>query len=159
MRRTRIALAVAAATVALAASPLARATAHDRGDAGSTAPTTTPPAPAGTAPAVAPIIATFDVSGETFRVRFTDPEQIGYVRQTAAGTMTRFPAGVIVWDETEVNIGYSWHLERARMVEAAIEVCDGRPHDLVRDSWSPPTYCPWGAEIVAIVDDGTVTTP
>jgi hypothetical protein len=54
---------------------------------------------------------------------------------------------------TEVNIGWSWHLEDVSFAEATVEVCDGLPSHVER-AGGPPfaqgTYCPWSARIVAI---------
>ncbi len=44
-----------------------------------------------------------------------------------------------------------WHLDPAetRLVDVAIEVCDGRPSYVERNQSDYPTYCPWGARVIA----------
>jgi hypothetical protein len=147
--RIRSALAV----VALPGAVLAGCTRTGHVPAGTTtgsAPTSTTTVTTTTAATTTPIVATFEVAGERFRARFTDPVQIDLVRRTRAGAVHRFPSGTVVWGATGDNTGYPWHLEQARMVEMAIELCDGRPSDVVEDRWKPPTFCPWGAQVVAV---------
>jgi hypothetical protein len=51
-----------------------------------------------------------------------------------------------------VNSGWSWHLEDVEFVEAAIELCDGRPSDVERagPGYAGGRYCPCGARVVSI---------
>jgi hypothetical protein len=52
----------------------------------------------------------------------------GYTRRQNGGPRAvngRIAAG-------DVNTGWSWHLEDVEFVEAAIELCDGRPSDVER---------------------------
>ena len=52
----------------------------------------------------------------------------------------------------QFNAGWSWHLEDVEFVEVAIELCDGRPSDVEKESasYGGGRYCPWGATIVRI---------
>ena len=48
------------------------------------------------------------------------------------------------------NGPWTWHLDpdQTQMVEAAIEVCDGKPSYVEAHKSDFPTYCPWSARIV-----------
>jgi hypothetical protein len=101
--------------------------------------------------AVRPVVATFDVTGEVFRVKFTEPADIAKAYEVLAGKAdpVPFPIGTIVWDETDVNTGYTWHLNPVTWTEMATEVCDGRPRsDVETRSITSPYFCPWGAELL-----------
>src|SRR5882762_1836343 len=77
----------------------------------------TPTAPSGRA------VVTFAVAGETFRVSVTSADQIAAARAAQSGGLARIPNGRIV-PGTEVNAGWSWHLEDVVFAESAIELCD-----------------------------------
>ncbi|MCA2217386.1 BP74-related protein [Jidongwangia harbinensis] len=99
-----------------------------------------------------PVVATFDVTGEQFKVKFTEPADIQLAYDILAGKPMDpmpFPIGTIVWDETDVNTGYTWHLNPVTWTEMATEVCDGRPQsDVETRSITSPYYCPWGAVLI-----------
>ena len=96
-------------------------------------------------------IVTFRVVNETFRVRLSTAAQVAAAEAAFAGNGPQLPMGRIVTG-TDVNIGWSWHLEDVHFVDAAIEVCDGLPSHVEHDgtSFAQGTYCPWGARIVTI---------
>lgn len=96
-------------------------------------------------------IVTFSVSGEPFRVSLTDAEVIAAARAAQAGGPARIPIGRVVGG-TEVNTGWSWHLEDVAFAESTIELCDGRPSDVEREgsTFGGGSYCPWAATIVDI---------
>ena len=79
--------------------------------------------------------ATITVAGETFAVLLTDPGQVAAGKAAQAGGRARIPNGRIVAG-TQVNTGWSWHLEDVSFAEATIEVCDGRPSDVERQGTS-----------------------
>ena len=91
------------------------------------------------------------VGAERFVLRVTDPETIRLAREQLAGRGTRFPAGPVGRGDGGFNDPWSWHLDPAetRMVEAAIEVCDGTPSYLEAHLDEFPMYCPWGASVLA----------
>ena len=94
-------------------------------------------------------VVTFQVVNEQFRVRLTTAEQL---RAAQAGGRARIPVGRVV-SGTEVNTGWSWHLEEVSFAEATIELCDGLPSHVERaggPAFAQGTYCPWSARIVAI---------
>jgi hypothetical protein len=50
------------------------------------------------------------------------------------------------------NSPWSWHLEEVTFVEAAIELCDGRPSDVERAGiqFGGGRFCPWTAIVIPI---------
>jgi hypothetical protein len=96
-------------------------------------------------------VATFTVSGETFRALLTGADQIAAARAALNGGPARIPNGRIVGG-TQVNSGWSWHLEDVEFAAFTIELCDGRPSDVERTgpSYANGRFCPWGATIVRI---------
>jgi hypothetical protein len=97
------------------------------------------------------VIVTFNVVDETFRVRLTSPEQIEAAQRARAGGSARIPNGRIVAG-TQVNTGWSWHLEDVEFAAVTIELCDGRPSDVEREgtTYGGGRYCPWSATVVSI---------
>lgn len=96
-------------------------------------------------------VVTFQVVDERFKVRLTTPDQINAARQARAGGAANIPNGRIVAG-TDVNAGWSWHLEDVNFAEITIEVCDGRPSDVEREgtNYGGGRYCPWSAVVVSI---------
>lgn len=96
-------------------------------------------------------LVTVDVESEQFRIWLTDEDDIEAARRAHAGGSARIPNGRIVAG-TQFNRGWSWHLEDVEFVEAAIEVCDGRPADVEREGtqYGGGRYCPWGAQVVDV---------
>jgi hypothetical protein len=76
-------------------------------------------------------VATLAVADERFRVSLTSEAQIAAARAAQAGGRARIPTGQIV-SGTQVNTGWSWHLEDVTFAESTIELCDGRPSDVER---------------------------
>ena len=96
-------------------------------------------------------IVTFQVANERFRILLTSPEQVAAARDARAGGHARIPNGRIVAG-TQVNTGWSWHLEDVIFADATIELCDGLPSHVEREGtqFSAGRYCPWSAVIVSI---------
>jgi hypothetical protein len=96
-------------------------------------------------------IVTFRVVDETFRVRLTTAAQVEAARAAMSGGRARIPNGRIVAG-TDVNTGWSWHLEDVEFAEFTIELCDGRPSDVEREGvrFGGGRYCPWSAVVVEI---------
>ncbi|MGH9332630.1 MAG: hypothetical protein ACRD21_02645 [Vicinamibacteria bacterium] len=92
-----------------------------------------------------------EVDSESFVARIADPGTIVHFREAIAGSRAGFPAGPLRSGDGGFNSPWTWHLdpEETRLVEAAIEVCDGRPSYVESHQNDFPTYCPWGARIVA----------
>jgi hypothetical protein len=97
------------------------------------------------------LLVTFRVVDETFKVMLTRDDQTQAARQALAGGPARIPIGRIVAG-TDVNRGWSWHLDNVAFAEAATELCDGRPLDVEREGigFGGGSYCPWAAEITSI---------
>jgi hypothetical protein len=91
------------------------------------------------------------VESETFVARISDPKTITHFREAMTGAREGFPAGPLLSGNGGFNAPWTWHLdpEETRLVEAAIEVCDGRPSYVETHQSDYPTYCPWGARILA----------
>jgi hypothetical protein len=96
-------------------------------------------------------VVTFRVVNETFRVLLTSSDQLAAAQAAQAGGRAQIPVGVIVAG-TQVNTGWSWHLENVTFAEAAIEVCDGLPSHVEREGthFALGSYCPWSAVITKI---------
>ena len=96
-------------------------------------------------------VVTFKVSDQSFRVKLTTKAQIEAAQAAKAGGSARIPNGRIVAG-TDVNAGWSWHLEDVAFAEVTIEVCDGRPSDVEQSgvNFGGGRFCPWTAEIVSI---------
>jgi hypothetical protein len=104
-------------------------------------------------PTVTPVVATFDVAGERFKVKFTKAADIALARKVLAGKAAPvpFPIGTIVYGSPDVNTGYTWHLDSVAWTEQAMEVCDGRPRsDVETRQVTSPYYCPWGAKLISL---------
>jgi len=107
------------------------------------------------------VLATFDVSGETFHLWTTDEETIEQLFSLEAGTSeASIPNGVLRSGpgEGDHNEPWSWHLdpEEVSMAEVTAEFCDGRPSfvEANLDQWLNDVgrYCPWNAELVELQD-------
>ena len=98
-------------------------------------------------------VATFAVQNETFRVSLMTAGQVAAARAAQSGGVARIPIGRIVAG-TDVNEGWSWHLEDIQFGDAAIDVCDGRPSDVEHQGsrFGGGRFCPWAATIVRIDD-------
>jgi hypothetical protein len=99
-------------------------------------------------------VATVGVGDETFRVELVDAGQVAAARAAQAGGRANIPNARIV-PGTGVNVGWSWHVEDVEFVEAAVELCDGRPSDVERQGteFGGGRFCPWTARMLAISGD------
>ena len=91
------------------------------------------------------------VETETFIARIADPAGSARFREAMTGSRSGFPAGPLRSGDGGFNSPWSWHLDpdETQLVEVAIEVCDGLPSYVETHQSDFPTYCPWGARIVA----------
>ena len=100
------------------------------------------------------VIVTFRVAdSEQYKIRLTDPTDIEVARKLLNGNEApRIPNGVVVRGSTDVNVGYSWHIdpESVEFADITTEVCDGLPSDVEKGLLTSDRYCPWSAEVVAI---------
>jgi hypothetical protein len=129
MKRLR-AFAVLAAIVALGASLAAFAVAGE---------------PGGTAKTAYFLV---KVADQSFVLGISDDKVVSDAMDCLAGRKKLFPLGTIVPGDGGFNIGYGWHLDPAsvRLVEVAMEVCDGLPSAV--GSITSKVYCPWRGRIV-----------
>lgn len=90
------------------------------------------------------------VDGERFVLRLTDPATIQLAEDNRQGRNNKFPIGPLRQGNGGFNAPWTWHLDPAqtRLVDAAIEICDGRPSYVEGHQGDFPSYCPWGARIV-----------
>lgn len=93
-------------------------------------------------------IVTFAVGNEQFRVLLNGDKQIDAAWAAHTGGSARIPIGRIAAG-SQVNSGWSWHLQDIAFAEATIELCDGRPSDVERVGleFGGGRYCPWTATI------------
>lgn len=96
-------------------------------------------------------VVTFQVVNESFKALLTTPTQVVAARMAQAGGRATIPNGRIVFG-TQVNTGWSWHLEDIEFAEFTIEVCDGLPSHVEREGikFGSGRYCPWSAKVTAI---------
>jgi hypothetical protein len=94
------------------------------------------------------------VGDESFVVHTTRAEVAARARESLAGRRSLFPAGPLLRGDGGFNAPWTWRHdpERVDFVEAAIEVCDGRPSYVEEhlDDFLGLGYCPWGARVVSV---------
>lgn len=107
------------------------------------------------------VLATFEVTGETFQVWVTNEATIEQLFAMQRGeSMANIPNGPIHRSpgQGDHNAPWNWHLdpELTHMAEVTIELCDGAPSfveanvDYFVDEVGQ--YCPWAAELLALED-------
>jgi hypothetical protein len=107
------------------------------------------------------VLATFEVTDETFRVWVTSSETIEQLYALQRGeSMANIPNGPIHRSpgQGDHNAPWNWHLdpELTQMAEITIELCDGAPSfveanvDYFIDEVGQ--YCPWAAELLELED-------
>ena len=95
-----------------------------------------------------------DVLGERFVISVIDAETIRLAHEDLEGLNRSFPSGDLAYGDGGFNTLWSWHLrpETVRMVQFAIEVCDGSPSQIEQNLtyWVETVgfYCPWNGRIV-----------
>ena len=108
-----------------------------------------------TGPPEPPAEYTVEVSGETFVVRVTTEAQVQDMEARLASGQEGVINGAIEAGDGGFNEGWSWHMvpSTVAVVDAAIEVCDGRPSmvEADLDYWLNTLghFCPWGAVVTA----------
>ena len=99
----------------------------------------------------APVIVTFEVVDERYKVLLTQAADIQTARQLLDGAdVPSIPNGRIV-HETGVNEGYSWSIDPddIEFADVTVEECDGLPSD-VETGVTGDRYCPWAATVIGI---------
>lgn len=107
------------------------------------------------------VLATFEVSGEEFRVWTDAPGTVAQLVALEGGeSQATIPNGRLRPGpgRGDHNQPWSWHLDpdEVEMAEITVEVCDGRPSMVEEDRtyWLEQVgrFCPWGAELVELRD-------
>ena len=95
---------------------------------------------------------------EEFRVSTADPAFITQARSQLLlpeSERRRFVSGSIQLGSGGYNLAWNWHFTDAQLVDAAIELCDGRPSMVQADLdyWLGVVkrFCPWGSYVYAEV--------
>ena len=100
-----------------------------------------------------PVVATFKVVDETYKVELTTPELIQHAKDLLAGKdVSAIPNGKVVRDDAGVNKPWSWHIDPATLefADQTTEVCDGLPSYVEDQTVTSDYYCPWSAHVIAI---------
>ena len=103
-----------------------------------------------------PVVVTFEVVDERFKVLLTDPADIDIARRLLAGEdVPNIPNGRVV-RETGINEGFSWSLDPndIEFAEVTVEVCDGSPSDVETNVIPGDRYCPWSAVVLGVEPAG-----
>ncbi len=106
------------------------------------------------------VLATFDVSGQTFRVWVTNPATAAAILALRDGEAeASIPNGVIRRGAGAArhNAPWGWHLdpEDVEMADLTVEVCDGSPsyvQEELDEYLRVGRYCPWGARLISVDD-------
>jgi hypothetical protein len=104
----------------------------------------------------APVIVTFEVVDERYKVLLTEPADIHTARRLLAGeNVPSIPNGRVV-RETGVNEGYSWSIDPKDIEfgDVTIEACDGLPSDVEMGIVTGDRYCPWSAIVLGVEPAG-----
>jgi hypothetical protein len=104
----------------------------------------------------APVVVTFEVVDERYKVLLTEPADIDTARRLLAGEdVPSIPNGRVV-RETGVNEGYTWSIDPndIEFADVTIEVCDGQPSDVEMGVVSGDRYCPWSAVVIEVEPAG-----
>ena len=100
-----------------------------------------------------PVVATFTVVDETYKIELTTPELIQHAKDLLAGKdVSAIPNGKVVRDGGGVNTPWSWHIDPATLefADQTTEVCDGLPSYVEDRTVTSDYYCPWSATVVKI---------
>ena len=100
------------------------------------------------------VIVTFRVAdSQQYKIRLTDPADIEVARKLLDGKEApSIPNGVVIRGSSDVNLGYSWHIDpdTVEFADVTAEVCDGLPSDVEKGLITSDRYCPWSAKVIAI---------
>lgn len=98
-----------------------------------------------------------DIAGERLQVWITNEAFLEEARRRAESDAPRGVAFFRLVDGEDCDPDHAWHVEpdTATFVDAAIEVCDGRPSDIDADKpyWFEQLnrqFCPWSTQVVGV---------
>ncbi len=100
-----------------------------------------------------PVVATFKVVDETYKIELATPELIQHAKDLLAGKdVAAIPNGKVVRDSPSVNEPWTWHIDPATLefADQTTEVCDGLPSYVEDETVTSDYYCPWSATVVKI---------
>jgi hypothetical protein len=107
----------------------------------------------------------FNVSvvDEYFCVYITDPATLELAYKDYRGEIRRIVLGNLSRGDGGFNQPWGWHIEpdSVRLVEMAVEICDGKPSFVEEDleNWLKiGIYCPWVSDIIKIGCAGITPT-
>ena len=88
------------------------------------------------------------VQKEQFVLAVTQPRAIRDAVDCVEGRKRLIPTGEVAMGDGGFNAGWGWHLkpDTVRLVEVAMEVCDGIPSDV--GNITSKYFCPWTARFV-----------
>ncbi|MFI6297153.1 hypothetical protein ACIBEJ_36570 [Nonomuraea sp. NPDC050790] len=97
-------------------------------------------------------VATINTGGESFRIRLVDTNDVDAAYRNLSGTGPRQHVNGKILPGTDVNTGWSWHLDPGDLefVDISMELCDGKPSDVENGTLSGDRFCPWGTQVVDI---------
>lgn len=107
------------------------------------------------------VVATFDVTGQRFKLFVTNAQTIADLFALQNGQSTAsIPNGRVRRGRGagEHNAPYDWHMDPndVHLADATIELCDGSPSYVQQHIGEYvdviERYCPWGAALVSIED-------
>jgi hypothetical protein len=99
------------------------------------------------------VVVILRVEDEEYKIRLTDPSDMEIARKFLAGEQApNIPNGIVVRNDPDVNIGYSWHIDpdSVEFADMTTELCDDRPSDLENGVINFDRYCPRSVKVVAI---------
>jgi hypothetical protein len=100
-------------------------------------------------------VVTWDTPEGTFRTNGHTAEELERIQDGIdRGEHIGIPAGKMARGDGGVNLGHDWHVFDVRIVDQAIEICDGTVAyvDAHLEEWLAEvgSYCPWGAVPLAV---------
>ena len=97
---------------------------------------------------------TVKVVDEQFIMLATKPQTIQLAMENFQGKNNRFPIGQIALGNGGFNQPWNWHFvpETVSMVEASVEVCDGKPSyvNTHLNDYLVTGYCPWSGKVIKV---------
>jgi hypothetical protein len=117
-------------------------------------PAPTPVATPAPTPGTEPVVVTFRSSnGKTWKQRLTQPDDIAIAWKHVRGEEApKIPNGKIVRGTSDLNAGWSWHLDPLdfEWADVTMELCDGIPDYVSDGTITSDRFCEWGAVVVDV---------
>jgi hypothetical protein len=117
-------------------------------------PAPTPVATPAPTPGTEPVVVTFKSSnGKTWKQRLTEPDDIAIAWKHVRGEEApKIPNGKIVRGSSDLNAGWSWHLDPLdfEWADFTMELCDGTPDYVSDGTITSDRFCEWGAVVIDV---------